>query len=93
VFSLPRARRKTWKKPLIPAAIDSSAADDTTHAAILEGKAELLREPPEFLRRQFTWIYARYVGKVGEAKSQEWIDDPENTLIKLVSKKVITWHW
>ncbi|NMD28034.1 MAG: hypothetical protein GYA81_08730 [Chloroflexi bacterium] len=94
-FSSTRKVKDLEENPLISVAIDETKDDDATRAVILEGKAELLREPAEFLKRQFTWIYARYVGEehVGEAKYQDWIVDPENTLIKLVPLKVFTWKW
>jgi len=94
-FSSTRKVKDLEENPLISVAIDETKDNDATRAVILEGKAELLREPAEFLKRQFTWIYARYVGEehVGEAKYQDWIVDPENTLIKLVPLKVFTWKW
>ena len=94
-FSSTRKVKDLEENPLISVAIDETKDDDATRAVILEGKAELLREPAEFLKRQFTWIYARYVGEehVGEAKYQDWIVDPENTLIKLIPLKVFTWKW
>lgn len=94
-FSSTRKVKDLEENPLISVAIDETTADDSTRAVILEGKAELLRALTEFLKRQFTWIYARYVGedRVHEAKYQKWIDDPENTLIKLSPTKVYTWSW
>lgn len=94
-FSSTRKVKDLEENPLISVAIDETKDNDATRAVILEGKAELLREPAEFLKRQFTWIYARYVGEehVGEAKYQDWIVDPENTLIKLIPLKVFTWKW
>jgi hypothetical protein len=32
---------------------------------VLEGKAELVRGPREFLREKFTWNYTRYLGEQG----------------------------
>lgn len=94
-FSSTRKVRDLEENPLISVAIDETRPDGTTRAVILEGRAELLRGPADFLRRQFTWIYARYIGEehVREAKYQDWIEDPENTLIKLVPDKVYTWQW
>ena len=66
-----------------------------TQAVILEGKAVLLHEPAELLKRQFTWIYSRYVGAdhVSEPIYQDWINDPQNTLIKLTPNKIYVWSW
>jgi nitroimidazol reductase NimA-like FMN-containing flavoprotein (pyridoxamine 5'-phosphate oxidase superfamily) len=77
-FSSTRKVRDLEENPLISVAIDETRPDGTTLAVILEGRAELLRGPADFLRRQFTWIYARYIGEehVREAKYQDWIEDP-----------------
>ncbi len=66
-----------------------------TSAVILEEEAELLREPRNFLKKQFYWIYQCYLGKEGmlAKDKQEWIEDALNTLIKLTPQRVFTWDW
>jgi PPOX class probable F420-dependent enzyme len=83
------------ENPLISVAIDEVSQDGKTQAVILEGKAVLLHEPAELLKRQFTWIYSRYVGAdhVLEPTYQDWINDPQNTLIKLTPNKIYVWSW
>ncbi|MFZ3069692.1 MAG: pyridoxamine 5'-phosphate oxidase family protein [Anaerolineaceae bacterium] len=83
------------ENPLISIAVDEVGESEKTSAVILEGQAQLLREPREFLRGQFLWIYKRYVGEehIMEKTYQEWIEDPLNTLIKLTPRKVSTWNW
>ena len=83
------------ENPLISVAIDEVSLEGTTQAVILEGKAVLLYEPAELLKRQFTWIYSRYVGAdhVLEPTYQDWINDPQNTLIKLTPNKIYVWSW
>jgi hypothetical protein len=81
--------------PNISISVDISDEDEHTKAVILEGKAELVREPREFLVQKFYWIYERYLGKEGaKAKDpQSWINDPHNLLIRLEPEKIITWDW
>ena len=83
------------ENPLISVAIDEVSLEGKTQAVILEGKAVLLYEPAELLKRQFTWIYSRYVGAdhVSEPIYQDWINDPQNTLIKLTPNKIYVWSW
>ena len=83
------------ENPLLSVAIDEVSPDCKTQAVILEGKAVLLHEPVELLKRQFTWIYSRYVGAdhVSEPIYQDWINDPQNTLIKLTPNKIYVWSW
>jgi len=70
------------ENPLISVAIDEVSQDGKTQAVILEGKAVLLHEPAELLKRQFTWIYSRYVGAdhVFRAYLSGLDNDPQNTL-------------
>ena len=83
------------ENPLISVAIDEVSLEGKTQAVILEGKAVLLYEPAELLKRQFTWIYSRYVGAdhVSEPTYQDWINDPQNTLIELTPNKIYVWSW
>lgn len=90
-----RKVKELEENPLIGIAIDEALDGDHASAVILEGRAELLREQSEFLRQQFTWIYARYLGDEGvkAARIQDWIHDPINTLIKLTPSKIYSWNW
>ena len=83
------------ENPKIAIVIDIAGEKIDTKAVILEGQAELVKEPPEFLRKQIIWIYKRYLGEEGalDKDPQEWITDPHNMLIKLTPEKVITWQW
>ena len=75
--------------------IDIAGGKGETKAVVLEGKAVLVKEPREFLRDKFYWIYKRYLGEEGvlEESPQEWIEDPQNLLVRLKPEKVFTWHW
>jgi hypothetical protein len=61
----------------------------------MEGEAELVTEPVDFVRAQTTWVYTRYLGPEGvlAADPQSWIASPENLLIKLTPAKILSWHW
>lgn len=79
----------------IAVSIDVSGDQGGTRAVIFEGKAELVREPRQFLEKQFEWIYARYLGEYGVKAEdpQRWIKDPHNLLIKLTPDVIYTWQW
>jgi nitroimidazol reductase NimA-like FMN-containing flavoprotein (pyridoxamine 5'-phosphate oxidase superfamily) len=79
------------KNPKISIAIDDSDVNNNTRSVILEGQVELIREPREFLVKQFILIYTRYLGESGvlEEDPQEWINDPHNLLIKLKPEKIM----
>lgn len=60
---------------------------------LLEGPAELITSPAEFVVEQSVRIYARYLGVEGvlDPEPQSWIHDAENTLIRLDPQKVFVW--
>jgi general stress protein 26 len=62
-------------------------------AVLLEGPAELIAEPREFVTSQALKIYTHYLGSQGvlAAEPQSWAADPENRLIKLTPKRIIAW--
>jgi PPOX class probable F420-dependent enzyme len=75
--------------------IDITGGEGETKAVLFEGQAQLIREPRDFLREKFYWIYKRYLGEEGVmAKNpQEWIEDSQNLLISLKPENVFTWKW
>jgi general stress protein 26 len=81
--------------PRISVSIDVAEEGGETKAVIFEGSVTLVREPRDFLKKQFHWIYERYLGKEGvmEKSPQKWINDPHNLLIRLVPEKIFTWNW
>jgi general stress protein 26 len=94
-FSNTRKVKDLLQNPKISVAIDASGEDGKTKAVILEGQAELVTEPRDFLRKQFQWIYTLYLGAEGvKAKDpQEWIEDTHNLLIKLTPEQIFVWNW
>jgi len=83
------------KTPYCSVVIDETDERDHTRSVIMEGKAELVTGPRDFLCDRFTWIYVRYLGGQGvlAAAPQEWIQDPRNLLIRLHPEKIISWEW
>ncbi len=60
---------------------------------LLEGAAELVASPLEFVVQQSVRIYTRYLGEQGvlAAEPQSWIHDAENTLIRLAPESIFVW--
>jgi PPOX class probable F420-dependent enzyme len=79
------------RNPKISVVMDIAEDGGTNKGVIFEGSVELIREPREFLREKFVWIYTRYLGTEGvlAKEPQSWIEDPHNLLIKLTPDKVI----
>jgi nitroimidazol reductase NimA-like FMN-containing flavoprotein (pyridoxamine 5'-phosphate oxidase superfamily) len=72
-----------------PDAVHSSSLQ----AVLLQGDAEIIEEPREFVARQAIAIYTLYLGEQGaQAKEpQSWAYDPENRLLRIQPKKVTSW--
>jgi hypothetical protein len=62
-------------------------------AVLLEGSAEVIVAPRDFIASQSLKIYAHYLGPEGVLAEgpQSWAVDPENRLIKLTPRRVIAW--
>ena len=62
-------------------------------AVLLEGAAEVIREPADLVAQMSERIYAKYLGPDGvlAAEPQSWMRDPENRLVKLTPSKQMTW--
>ena len=72
-----------------------SAEGKRAGAVILEGEAELVSQPVDFVSAQTAWVYTRYLGPEGvlAPDPQSWITSPENLLIKLTPTKIMSWSW
>ena len=94
-YSNTRKIKDIKKNPKVSISIDVTGKKNKTKAVILEGEVSLVKEPLDFLRKQFTWIFKKYLGEEGvlEKSSQELINDPRNLLIRLKPNKVFTWKW
>lgn len=92
-FSNTRKIKDLLQNPKISIAIDRVDEEGKSKAVIFEGSVTLVQAPRDFLHKQFTWIYTRYLGEEGvkEKEPQSWINDPQNLLIKLTPEQVFTW--
>jgi PPOX class probable F420-dependent enzyme len=62
-------------------------------AVTLEGRAELVSTPVSEVKQRIELIYIKYLGEEGvlEKDPQEWLNSPENVLIKLTPTRIKTW--
>jgi hypothetical protein len=67
-------------------------AIDGVTAVLFEGKCDLIFEP-EAVAELSRIIYTRYMGEEGvkDPAPQSWIVDPENAILRLSPKKLLTW--
>lgn len=80
--------------PYCSIVIDEAESGVDFQAVVLEGKAEFVEQPADQVKEKITHIYTHYLGPAGVLASdpQEWINDPENLLIKLTPEKIISWY-
>jgi general stress protein 26 len=73
--------------------IESKREASKLTAVLLEGTVELVTEPRPLVSEVASRIYIRYLGAQGmqEPEPQSWLNDPENLLIKLTPKRIISW--
>lgn len=92
-YSSTRKVKDLQKHPKCAIVIDSSESKAGLTAVLLEGEAELVSEPRDFLEAQTARIYIRYLGEAGvlDPEPQEWLHSPENLLIKLTPQRIFTW--
>lgn len=80
--------------PYCSIAVDTAESGVDFEAVILEGQAELVTAPQDFVEDMTTRIYTRYLGPEGvlAPDPQSWIHDPQNLLIRLAPAKVLSWY-
>ena len=88
--------RKIWElknNPQGAVLIESKQEGGKLQAVLLEGPVELVTEPRQLVNEIASRIYVRYLGTDGlmEKEPQSWLKDPENLLIKLTPKRIISW--
>jgi len=73
--------------------VDLPKARDGITAVLLEGQVELLAGSKPEVRLRIERLYLKYLGAKGilKAEPQEWLNSPENLLIKLSPKKIVSW--
>jgi nitroimidazol reductase NimA-like FMN-containing flavoprotein (pyridoxamine 5'-phosphate oxidase superfamily) len=92
-FRSTRKVKELQKNPLCSIVVDTASSGTENWGVVLEGEAELVTEPQEFLEEMTTRIYTRYLGPDGvlDKDPQSWIKDPENLLIKLTPENTYSW--
>jgi PPOX class probable F420-dependent enzyme len=73
--------------------VDIENADDGLTAVVLEGQAELVSVPADTVKQRIERIYTKYLGPDGvlEQDPQNWLNSPENVLIKFTPTRVKSW--
>lgn len=81
------------RNPKCAIVIDIEQGQEALSAVAIEGQAELIRAPFQEVRQRAQRIYAKYLGPEGvlARDPQEWLDSPENLLIKITPTRVKTW--
>ncbi len=92
-FSSTRKIRELKHNPQGAVLIESKQEGGKLTAVLLEGTVELVTQPRELVTELASRIYLRYLGPEGvqEPEPQSWMKDPENLLIKLTPKRIISW--
>ncbi len=92
-FVSTRKIRELKHNPQGAVLIESKQEGGKLQAVLMEGSVELVTEPRQMVSEIASRIYARYLGEAGvkDPEPQSWLTDPENLLIKLTPKKIISW--
>ena len=81
------------RNPKCALVVDVEQADGGLTAVMLEGRAELVNTPHEAVKQRIERVYTKYLGAEGilEKDPQEWLNSPENVLVKLTPARVKAW--
>jgi PPOX class probable F420-dependent enzyme len=81
------------RNPKCALVVDVEEAEGGLTAVMLEGRAELVSSPPNAVKQRIERIYTKYLGVEGvlENDPQEWLNSPENVLVKLMPTRVKAW--
>jgi PPOX class probable F420-dependent enzyme len=81
------------RNPKCALVVDVEQAEGGLTAVMLEGRAELVSTPPNAVKQRIERIYTKYLGLDGvlEKDPQEWLNSPENVLIKLTPTRLKAW--
>ncbi len=92
-FVSTRKIRELKHNPQGAVLIESKQEGGQLTAVLLEGPVELVTEPRSEVSEIASRIYVRYLGPEGvnEPEPKSWLNDPENLLIRLTPKRVISW--
>jgi nitroimidazol reductase NimA-like FMN-containing flavoprotein (pyridoxamine 5'-phosphate oxidase superfamily) len=89
-YSKLRKSRELAANPRCAVAISSERGGLPFAAVMMEGEAELVYEPRQFVHDQAEKIYRRYMKpeEIQAPDPQSWLGDPEIGLIKLIPKQI-----
>ena len=92
-FASTRKIRELKINPRGAVLIESKQVRGKLQAVLLEGTVELVAQPRQLVSEMANSIYIRYLGSEGveDPEPQSWLNDPENLLIKLTPKRIISW--
>ena len=92
-FVSTRKIRELKNNPRGAVLIESKQEGGKLQAVLLEGTVELGTQPRQLVRETASRIYIRYLGPEGikDPEPQSWLNDPQNLLIKLTPKRIISW--
>jgi nitroimidazol reductase NimA-like FMN-containing flavoprotein (pyridoxamine 5'-phosphate oxidase superfamily) len=92
-FNSTRKIHELQKNPRGAVLIESKQESSQLTAVLLEGEVELVSHPRKLVSEVASRIYVRYLGEKGilEPEPQSWLVDPENLLIKLTPRRIISW--
>lgn len=92
-FISTRKIRELKNNPQGAVLIESRQEGGGLQAVLLEGPVELVTQPRQLVTEIASRIYIRYLGAEGmkDEEPQSWLNDPENLLIKLTPKRIISW--
>jgi nitroimidazol reductase NimA-like FMN-containing flavoprotein (pyridoxamine 5'-phosphate oxidase superfamily) len=92
-FGSTRKIRELKNNPRGAVLIESKQEGGKLQAVLLEGTVELVTQPRQLVSEIAIRIYIRYLGQEGvkDSEPQSWLKDPENLLIKLTPKRIISW--
>lgn len=92
-FVSTRKIRELQRNPNGAVLIESRQEGAKLTAVLLEGPVELVREPRQRVNEIAHRIYTRYLGPEGvkAPEPQSWLNDPENLLVRLTPKHIISW--
>jgi general stress protein 26 len=91
-FTSTRKVKEVRQNPFIAVLVDVEEAIDGVSAVLMEGRCEWIQDT-ELVQAMSRRIYTHYMGEEGvQAKDpQSWIEDPENSIIKLTPTGIYTW--
>jgi nitroimidazol reductase NimA-like FMN-containing flavoprotein (pyridoxamine 5'-phosphate oxidase superfamily) len=92
-FVSTRKIRELKHNPQGAVLIESKQVGSKLTAVLLEGTVELVSVPRELVNEIASRIYVRYLGFEGvkDPEPQSWLNNPENLLIKLTPRRIISW--